>query len=177
MGDAVAVADQDAVALGYNAQATDPQGVAVGSGAEVWAGVALGYNTTTQGGVVAGWGATSPVNGVAIGYGAQAPDSATAIGFLANAGLGDGTALGYGTTVAAGHNKAIALGYGAATSSGFQLKLGDSGGVHIETAALGWDAGAPAAGYARLWFQVIGGKMKLCARFPTGATQIVATEP
>jgi len=37
--------------------------------------------------------------------------------------------------------------------------------------------GAPVEGKARFFFRDSGGQIQLCVRFPSGATQILATEP
>ena len=54
----------------------------------------------------------------------------------------------------------------------------DLGAQYLQLSELGADAAAPAANKARLYSRDNGsGKTQIVARFPTGAVQVIATEP
>jgi len=75
------------------------------------------------------------------------------------------------------------------SSQNVDIAWTDSGGAHlirarsdetsfIEMPELGGDIDAPSANYGRIFTRDNGaGKTQLCVRFPTGAVQVIATEP
>lgn len=54
--------------------------------------------------------------------------------------------------------------------------LGSGGAIHLPETPSDADAAAPAFGVV-LYSKIVAGKNKLCARFPTGAVQILSSEP
>lgn len=180
-------ANQGAVGIGLNAKpngdnsiailgtTSDLGAIAIGTGANAKANssysIAIGVSATV------GTGSTV---GVAVGDGAVIADSMT-----------KGLALGWSATVL--HDNAAAIGGGAQSNDANDISLGlqaNGGAAHSHVTvngeflrfnyknASGSDPAAPAANTGLLYLRDNGaGKRQLVARFPTGAVQVIATEP
>lgn len=95
-----------------------------------------------------------------------------AIGYQSTTGGTGAVAIGHSAN--AGHAGSVALGYQSTTTAVDQVEVGAR---HFEIGEVSEPA-APAADTARLFVQDNGsGKTQLAVRFPTGATQVLATEP
>lgn len=151
VGYAASSGGTDTTALGNSASAPSTNATAVGKSATVTgSGLAVGKSATASG-----------------------TDLSTAIGTLAQATVTRATALGH--TATAGHDNAVALGYGVSSTAANQIEIGAR---HLEGVELGADPAAPATDGFRLYAKDNGaGKTQLCVRFPTGAVQVIATEP
>lgn len=99
-------------------------------------------------------------------------------------GIGDGPlieadhgiGIGTGVWVKATHEKSIALGYNATTSDALQLAVAP--GMYLDFDEFGNVPANADAGHGRLFLQDDGsGKMQFAAIFPSGAIQVIATEP
>ena len=111
----------------------------------------------------------------------------TALGAQAEATMTRTTAVGqnaeastalYGTAIGADaictHEDSVALGRATVTTGAQQVQIGTR---YIEMAERA-DVAGPATNAARLYIRDNGsGKTQLCVRFPTGAVQVIATEP
>lgn len=187
LGAGINNANQGAVGIGLNAKpngdnsiailatTSDLGAIAIGTGAITKAttsyAIALGVNSSV------GIGSTL---GIAVGNGAVVAD-----------GKIKGLALGWSATVL--HNNAVALGGGTLTNDDNDVSLGvQADGVSNHSHVTingefmrfnyknpsGSDPAAPATNTAILYLRDNGlGKRQLVARFPTGAVQVVATEP
>lgn len=181
LGKSTTASNTNSLAVGQVTTASGPSSTSVGVGAS-----ATGTNATALGNsaqatsnncLAVGFGASvNQAEGTAVGRNAVVTQSeATALGDTAAANGNQGTAVGGNATVASGHTQAVALGYGTTTTAANQIQ---GGARHIELSELGADPAAPAANSGRLYFRDNGsGKTQLVARFPTGAVQVIATEP
>lgn len=192
---AAAVAGQGGTAIGAAAAITGGSfGTAIGNLATVSAsnGTAVGKSATSGAASVAlGQGATAQASCVTIGAGANSTaDLSTVIGYAATGGGAYGTvigsaaiiggttqyatAIGRAATVTAGHNRSTALGSTTVTTASDQTAIGPR---HFEFGEV-IEPNAPAADTVRLYLKDNGaGKSQLCARFATGAVQVLATQP
>lgn len=126
------------------------------------------------------WATTTGGKQTIIGMGAgpgsaTQRDEITALGFYAIVDGDNGTALGSQSSVASGHTGSVALGQGTTTTAAAQVEIGAR---HIEYTELAADPAAGATNSARVYCKDNGaGKTQFCVRFPTGAVQVIATEP
>jgi len=184
----------EATAVGRGAKADADTATALGVGATASVAIgstALGASSTAAGASSFAGGHLSSAAGssaVAVGMQANAAGTeATAVGRGANAGGAtsaafgksanasgvSATALGNGTSAA--HNYSVALGSGSTTTDVSQVAIGTK---HIEATVRPTNPDAPAADKGRVYFRKnVSEKMELCVRFPTGAVQVIATEP
>jgi hypothetical protein len=198
------VGAEGAVAIGSSADAGEAAAVAVGltvtAGVQATAvgssctagtqGVALGYSATTAAsqavavghtsnadnhGVALGYGSISGQFGVALGRNAQQLSTAFAVTALGNGSTVSGnygTSIGYAAVC--DHANSVALGDQVTTTAASQIKCGAR---HFELTEIA-DPSAPATNSGRLYMRDNGsGKTQLCVIFPTGAVQVIATEP
>lgn len=191
---AKAIADSDvdvsnhlALAIGNRANA-GYRSVAIGHNAtnESSSGVAVGESATAEGGVSIGRATQSGVQSVSVGRNANSANNAVSLGWSANASANNTLAIGevaiasvtgavaIGKSADAGHILSVAIGRDTATSEASQVALGPR---HIEITELPSGVGVAAAGKARLQILEVGGKMELSVQFPSGAKQVLATEP
>lgn len=156
----VATAGQEATALGSGATAAN-YGTAVGKGA-----------TTTVEGVAVGAGAQNTSTGAtAVGRNSTAGNAATAAGQLATASGEGSLALGYGAS--ATHTRSVSL--RDATTANYQVQ---AGARHIELKEVVATPAVAPADSVRLYARDNGsGKTQLVCIFPSGAVQVIATEP
>lgn len=158
------VANPGATAVGQSASALPSYSTAVGG--ESLAG---GTQSTSV-----GRAASSVGNSTAVGESALASGiESTALGKSASATTTHAVALGRGAV--ASHINSVALGTLQQTTAAQQVKVGAR---HFEIAPATGVA-APAEGSARLYLQTNAGtgKLELVIRFPTGAHQVIMTEP
>lgn len=190
VGAGASVTIGNGTALGEGATVTGASGTAIGRRASVTGGsaVAIGSmvvaptSSTVIGGgasvlagsqaTVIGAGAGARNSGVAVGHStSMSGNNSTVVGQGAAAGS-NGVALGQGATALG--SDAIALGRATATTSTWQVNFGPR---HVELQAPANAPLAPAEGAARLFTRVVEGKTEVCVRFPTGAVQVISTEP
>lgn len=171
----------DSTALGQSADATNTNAVCIGSNAAVTGvssvGIGQGVSCPNNNAVVIGnLAATTQNDAVVIGRnGSSTGGEGVAVGETAVVNATQGIAIGANATVAATHNRSVTLGFSTTTTAADQVQLGAK---HIEMTELAADPAAPATNGARLYFKDNGaGKTQLCVRFPTGAVQVIATEP
>lgn len=136
--------------------------VALGAGAKTATGgreLAIGRQASTTAGdsTAIGGAAQSAIYGVAVGTEAQAAAGATAIGRQA-------IAL---------HSRAVAIGRDVTATATDQVAFGAR---HLELGSITAPASAPAVGKYRIYADVVEGKMRLMAQFPTGAPVMIAQE-
>lgn len=172
-----AVAGVQAVCVGSSSTA-GTQGVAVGYDATTAASqaVAIGHTSDADNhGVAIGYGTVSGQFGVAIGRNAAQGSTAfaiTAVGNSSSVTGNYGTSVGYAAVCS--HANSVALGDQVTTTAANQIK---AGARHIELTEM-TEPDAPATNSGRLYLKDDGGgKTQLCVRFPTGAVQVIATEP
>jgi len=163
VGGGSATAASEAVAVGHGASAAASYAVAVGKSA-----------VATESGTAVGRLADARLQSVAVGREAiTSGASSVAIGHQSKAGL-DSIAVGHQADATAGSNS-IALGKGSVVTGSNQVQVGAR---YFELGELAADAPAPGANRGRLFVRDNGaGKTQLCARFPSGAVQVIATEP
>jgi hypothetical protein len=152
--------------FGYNAgNAMTTKGNATG----------MGYNSNPNGdnSVAVGFNASAAAdNTTAIGASTTATNASVVIGTGASASGLAATAIG--PYSASTHFDSVALGYNTATTATAQVK---AGARHVELTEI-TDPAAGATNSARLYSRDNGsGKTQLVVRFPTGAIQVLATEP
>lgn len=141
----------DNVAIGFNASAGAPRSNAVVVGASA--------SITGNRSVAVGASATAALDGVAVGNTSTAIDRSVAVGKEANSG----------------HDRAVAMGYRSVTTAVDQIAVKDR---HFEMDEMSADPAAPAANKGRVYMRDNGsGKTQYVVRFPTGAVQVLATEP
>ena len=165
-------------AFGYLANA-GPSSVSAGPSATTatWSSaIAIGpsANVTAAFGLAAGAAATAGSSSIAFGRGSAAAGlEALAAGRNSSASATNAIAFGTGSVCA--QIASIALGSTTTATAASQLAIGSR---HIELIERTADPTAPAADAVRWYARDNGsGKTQLCARFATGAIQVIATEP
>ena len=122
------------------------------------------------------WATTAASRQVSIGHesgqgSANQSDDIVTIGYRA---IADGAkAMALGSTASAAHAGSVALGADVTTTALAQVAIGPR---HLAMSSVTAPTAPPASG-GRLFVQVTGGKSQLAVIFPTGAIQILATEP
>lgn len=163
---------------------TDGNNVRIGEGGNAGqSGVSIGHLAGNDG--FGNINVGQSTNGqTAIGYTATGQ---TSVGFLAQSSVNDSTAVGqlakatgnsavaFGSQAEATHDGSAAIGQGVQTSAAAQVAVGAK---HFEIVELAADPAAPSANRARFFARDNGsGKTQFCVRFPSGAVQVIATEP
>jgi len=155
-----ATAQQDAVAIGRNANAVGNQSLALGYDSEAnQDAVAVGYNADADGnesiaigknsksihqGVAIGLGAINTGNqSVALGYGASSSFQSTAFGY--NALTNGNNAIAIGNSSSASSQDAISIGSSAGSSGNQSIAIGfGANGANLRSTAIGNSAKATA---------------------------------
>ena len=197
LGSGVAATGNNAVAVGFSITASGTDTVAIGKSLTALSeGIVIGNTSSTVTGgnqatligsncfadlhsVVIGYASSAGQYSVAIGRGVTSGSAGALTGYV-DVAIGNGaSATGVGSTVIGAsssctHNNSSVLGYNLASTAADQVKLGAR---HIELNEMT----APSAGAtnsARIFSRDNGsGKTQVCVIFPTGAIQVLATEP
>lgn len=174
IGYAASAGSHSATVIGIGAVVDGDNGVAVGSAASAGqTAVGLGYDAdAVSGGVAIGSSVDATFYAVAIGYQTQTTNwFAVSIGYQATAAL---NSVAIGDLSSAPNIGSVALGASSVTTENNQIA---SGARHMEMSEV-IDPPAPGANKGRHYYRDNGsGKTQFCVRFPSGAVQVIATEP
>lgn len=169
------------VTVGWTADGGGGESVAIGSAALIgntnYQAVAIGRQAAVSGdgGIAVGKGANvSAGNGIAVGLNSSA-SNVNALAFGAGASASGDGAIALGGGASATGTNAVAFRGTTASTQGFAI------GQRVlqinKLFADGSDAGPASADRVNVYLRLVGGKLQLAARFPTGAVQVITAEP